>query len=62
LPIRIRHPTYLALLDFLTGIALVTANLFFIALLVVSIVVLALRILQEEKMMIEDVLSRPFLM
>jgi protein-S-isoprenylcysteine O-methyltransferase Ste14 len=51
---RIRHPIYLALLGFLTGIALVTANLFFIALLVVSIVVLALRIPKEEQMMIEE--------
>jgi protein-S-isoprenylcysteine O-methyltransferase Ste14 len=33
---RIRHPIYLALMGFLTGIALVTANWFFIALLVVS--------------------------
>jgi protein-S-isoprenylcysteine O-methyltransferase Ste14 len=51
---RIRHPIYLALLGFLTGIALVTANWFFIALLVVSIVVLALRIPKEEQMMVED--------
>lgn len=51
---RIRHPIYLALIGFLTGIALVTANWFFIALLVVSIVVLALRIPKEEQMMIED--------
>jgi protein-S-isoprenylcysteine O-methyltransferase Ste14 len=51
---RIRHPIYLASLGFLTGIALVTANWFFIGLLVVSIVVLALRIPKEEQMMIED--------
>ncbi len=51
---RIRHPIYLALLGFLTGIVLVTANLFFIALLLVSIVVLALRIPKEEQMMIEE--------
>jgi protein-S-isoprenylcysteine O-methyltransferase Ste14 len=51
---RIRHPIYLALLGFLTGIALVTANWFFIALLVVSIIVLALRIPKEEQMMVED--------
>jgi protein-S-isoprenylcysteine O-methyltransferase Ste14 len=51
---RIRHPIYLALTGFLTGIALVTANWFFIALLVVSIVVLALRIPKEEQMMVED--------
>jgi protein-S-isoprenylcysteine O-methyltransferase Ste14 len=51
---RIRHPIYLALLGFLTGIALVTASWFFIALLLVSIVVLALRIPKEEQMMVED--------
>ena len=51
---RIRHPIYLALIGFLTGIALVTADWFFIGLLVVSIVVLALRIPKEEQMMIEE--------
>jgi protein-S-isoprenylcysteine O-methyltransferase Ste14 len=51
---RIRHPIYLALMGFLTGIALATANWFFLALLVVSIVVLALRIPKEEQMMIGD--------
>jgi protein-S-isoprenylcysteine O-methyltransferase Ste14 len=51
---RIRHPVYLALVGFLTGIALVTANWFFIALLVVSIIVLVLRIPKEEQMMVED--------
>jgi protein-S-isoprenylcysteine O-methyltransferase Ste14 len=51
---RIRHPIYLALLGFLTGIALVTANWFFIGLLLVSVIVLALRIPKEEQMMIED--------
>jgi protein-S-isoprenylcysteine O-methyltransferase Ste14 len=51
---RIRHPIYLALLGFLTGIALATANWFFITLLGVSIVVLALRIPKEEQMMVEE--------
>ena len=51
---RMRHPIYLALMGFLTGIALVTANVFFVALLAVSIVVLALRIPKEEQMMIEE--------
>ena len=41
-------------MGFLTGIALVTANWFFIGLLVVSIVVLSLRIPKEEQMMIEE--------
>jgi protein-S-isoprenylcysteine O-methyltransferase Ste14 len=51
---RIRHPIYLALIGFLLGVALVTANWFFIGLLVVSVVVLALRIPKEEQMMVED--------
>ena len=51
---RIRHPLYLALLGFLTSIALTTANWFFIALLIVSIVVLALRVPKEEQMMVEE--------
>lgn len=51
---RIRHPIYLALLGFLTGIALLAANWFFVALLVISVVVLALRIPKEEQMMVED--------
>ena len=50
----IRHPIYLALMGFLTGIALVTANCFIIAFLVVSVVDLALRIPKEEQMMIEE--------
>jgi protein-S-isoprenylcysteine O-methyltransferase Ste14 len=51
---RMRHPVYLALLGFLVAITLVSANWFFIALLLVSIVVLALRIPKEEQMMIEE--------
>ena len=50
----IRHPIYLAMMAFLTSIALVTANWFFIAILVVSIVDLAIRIPKEEQMMIEE--------
>jgi protein-S-isoprenylcysteine O-methyltransferase Ste14 len=50
---RMRHPIYLAYLVFMGGIALLTANWFFIALFIVSIVVLALRIPKEEQMMIE---------
>jgi protein-S-isoprenylcysteine O-methyltransferase Ste14 len=51
---RIRHPIYLALIAFLTGIALVTANWFFVALLAISIVVLVRRIPIEEEMMIQE--------
>jgi len=50
----IRHPIYLALMGFLTGITLITANWFLIAFLVVSIVDLALRIPKEEQMMVEE--------
>ena len=50
---RIRHPIYLALICFMTGIALVTAHGFLVALLVVSVVDLALRIPKEEQMLIE---------
>jgi protein-S-isoprenylcysteine O-methyltransferase Ste14 len=50
---RMRHPIYAAYLVFMMSIALVTANWFFIALLVVSIVVLALRIPKVEQMLIE---------
>ncbi len=49
----IRHPIYTAYLIFMTGIALLTANWFFIGLLAVSIVVFALRIPKEEMMLIE---------
>ena len=50
----IRHPIYLALLGFLASIALITANWLFIALLVFSMVDLALRIPKEEQMMIAE--------
>jgi len=49
---RMRHPIYLALLGFLTGIALIAANWLFVALLVFSLVDLTLRIPREEQMMI----------
>jgi protein-S-isoprenylcysteine O-methyltransferase Ste14 len=50
----IRHPIYLAMMGFLIGITLVTANWFLIAFLIVSIVDLALRIPKEEQMMMEE--------
>jgi protein-S-isoprenylcysteine O-methyltransferase Ste14 len=49
----IRHPIYLSLMGFMTGIALVTANWFLIAFLIVSVADLIIRIPKEEKMMIE---------
>ena len=48
-----RHPLYSAYIIFMTSIALLTANLFFIPLLVVSIIVFVLRIPKEEQMLIE---------
>lgn len=50
---RVRHPIYLAILSFLTSITLVAANWFLVAFLAVSIADLALRIPEEEQMMIE---------
>ena len=50
---RMRHPIYSAYIVFMTSIALVTANWFFIALLAVSIIVFAFRIPKEEQMLIE---------
>jgi len=49
----IRHPIYLAMMVFMTAITLIAANWFLIAFLVISIVDLALRIPNEEQMMIE---------
>jgi protein-S-isoprenylcysteine O-methyltransferase Ste14 len=50
----IRHPVYSALMGFMASIALVAANWFLIAFLIVSTADLALRIPKEEKMMIEE--------
>ncbi len=49
----IRHPIYLTMMIFVTAIALIAANWFLMAFLVISIVDLALRIPREEQMMIE---------
>jgi protein-S-isoprenylcysteine O-methyltransferase Ste14 len=51
---RIRHPIYLALLGFLLGLALVSANGFFAGLFAFSVVDLAIRIPKEEEQMIEE--------
>jgi protein-S-isoprenylcysteine O-methyltransferase Ste14 len=50
----VRHPIYSALIGFMTGIALITANWFLVAFLAVSIVDLCLRIPMEEQMMIDE--------
>ena len=50
---RIRHPLYSSYIIFMTSNALLTANWFFIALLVVSIIVLVRRIPMEEQKLIE---------
>jgi protein-S-isoprenylcysteine O-methyltransferase Ste14 len=49
----VRHPIYLSLLIFMTGISLVTANWVLIVFLAVSFMDLMLRIPKEEQMMIE---------
>ena len=51
---RMRHPIYSSLMLFMAGIALVTASWFLVAFLVVSIVDLALRMPQEEQMMLDE--------
>jgi protein-S-isoprenylcysteine O-methyltransferase Ste14 len=50
---RLRHPIYSAYIVFMTSLTLVSANWFFVALLVVSVVVFVFRIPKEEQMMIE---------
>lgn len=50
---RMRHPLYSAYIIFMTSIALLTANCFFIALLAVLIIVLVRRIPMEEKILVE---------
>jgi protein-S-isoprenylcysteine O-methyltransferase Ste14 len=49
----VRHPIYLSLIVFMSGIALITANWFLVLFLVVSIIDLGLRIPKEEQMMID---------
>ena len=48
-----RHPIYLAMMGFMISIALVTADWFLIAFLLVSTADLTLRIPKEEQMMVE---------
>lgn len=50
---RIRHPLYTAMLGYGMGLALVTANWVFVALVVVMIAWLPVRVSREEQMMIE---------
>lgn len=50
----IRHPIYLAMMGFISGITLIAANWFLSAFFFISIVDLALRIPKEERMMIEE--------
>jgi protein-S-isoprenylcysteine O-methyltransferase Ste14 len=49
----IRHPIYLAMILFLTGLTLVGANWVLVVFLIISIVDLILRVPREEQMMIE---------
>lgn len=48
-----RHPIYAAYIAFMSGIMLVTANWFFVGLLLLSLVIFALRIPKEEQMLLE---------
>jgi protein-S-isoprenylcysteine O-methyltransferase Ste14 len=50
----VRHPIYLSLIVFMTGIALIAANWFLVLFLIISIVDLGLRIPKEERMMIDE--------
>ena len=50
----VRHPIYLSLIVFMTGIALIAANWFLVAFLLISVVDLHLRIPKEERMMIDE--------
>ena len=49
---RIRHPIYLAMLAFLTGLTIIAANWLFVVFFFISLVDLALRIPKEEQMLI----------
>ena len=51
---RIRHPIYSALIGFMIGITLITANWFLVAFFAISYVDLCLRIPKEEQMMIAE--------
>ena len=51
---RVRHPIYLSLIVFMTGIALIAANWFLVLFLFISVVDLHLRIPKEERMMIDE--------
>ena len=50
---RMRHPMYAAYIVFMSGIMLVTANWFFVGLLVLSLAIFAVRIPKEEQMLLE---------
>ena len=51
---HIRHPLYTAMMGYGTGLALLTANLIFVALAVLIIVGLIARLPKEEQMMIQE--------
>jgi protein-S-isoprenylcysteine O-methyltransferase Ste14 len=50
----VRHPIYLSMILFMTGITLITASWILIAFLVISFADLMVRIPKEEQMMIEE--------
>ncbi len=51
---RIRHPLYTGIYAFGLGLALVSANWFFVAFFVISLVGMGMRVPKEEKMMVEQ--------
>ena len=51
---RVRHPLYTAMYGFGLSLALVSANWFFIAFFILSLVGLCLRVPKEEQMMLEQ--------
>ncbi len=50
---RIRHPIYAAMLLWSVGLALFTAHIFFVLLLMLVIIFMSSRVPKEEKIMIE---------
>ena len=51
---RIRHPLYTAMIGFITSIAFVTANWFFVVLAITAIAGLYARVPKEEQMIIKE--------
>ena len=52
--VRVRHPLYTAMFGYVTGLALVTANWFFIVFAIIAIVGISIRVPKEEEMMTKE--------